>query len=221
LNDVMKLLGKQVCVELSEKQSFKGVLSDLGSDILILFTKKQFLYIPWIHVHRIYESTSIDEPVNNIGEPTLAEGMESISFRKILLNAKAMFAEIYVTGDLSFHGYITSVLSDYFVFYSPVYKTMFIPLYHLKWLNLYNQDMTPYTLTSESLPVNPTKVPLQRSLEEQLKKSEGKLVVFNGGSDPMEIGLLKKVENNLVQLVMATGELVYLKLHHIKSVHFP
>jgi hypothetical protein len=234
VSDVTTLLGKRVHVLISGNKSFRGELTDLGEDILVLFDGQQFVYvyIPLLHVHRINHS-NIDEDTNNPShfslakdinhpsEPSLAEEMESISYRSILENAKGRFIEIYVTGNKSFHGYITNVLSDYFVFYSPVYKVMFIPFHHLKWLTPYNRSITPYTLSNEKLPVNPSNVPFLRSLEEQLKTLEGKLVVFDGGEDPMKIGLLKKVKDNLVELAIANGESVYLTLTHIKSVHTP
>jgi hypothetical protein len=221
MSDLTALLGKQVHVKLSGNNAFNGILTDLGQDILVLFNGQQFFYIPWLHVHRIQLNSNLEEQVENPSQPSLAEEMESISYRKILTNAKGSFAEIYVTGNLSFHGYITNVLSDYFVFYSPVFKMMYISLHHLKWLTPYNQNITPYTLSNESLPVSPANSPLLRSLEDQMKKVEGKLVVFDGGGDPLKIGLLKKVENNLAQLAIASGEMVYLRLGHIKSVHLP
>jgi hypothetical protein len=221
LSDVSTLLGKQVSVQLSGNHSFKGILTDVAQDILVLYDGQQFFYIPWIHVHRLQLSSTLDEQINQPSETSLAEEIESISYRKILTNAKGIFTEIYVTGNLSFHGYITNVLADYFVFYSPVFKIMFISLHHLKWLTPYNKSITPYTLSNENLPVNPSNVPLLRSLVDQLKKAEGKLVVFDGGGDPMKIGLLKKVENKQVQLAIAGGEIVYLNPAHIKSVHLP
>jgi hypothetical protein len=221
LSEIEKLLGNQVHIQISGKNSFEGVLTDLGQDILVLYTGEKYLYIPWLHIHRIQANTEISSYVEAPVESSLAEEMQSISYRKILTNAKGLFAEIYVTGNISFHGYITSVLSDYLVFYSPVYKTMFVSLHHLKWLTPYTQNFTPYTLSNEMLPVNPTNTPLLRSLEEQLKKVEGKLVVIDGGGDPKKIGLLKKVDNNLLELVIASGDTVFLKISHIKSVNLP
>jgi hypothetical protein len=102
-----------------------------------------------------------------------------------------------------------------------VYKLLLIPLEHLKWLTPYKHSTTPYTLCNEKLPVNPSNFPLIRYFKEQLKKTEGNLVVFDTGSAPSKIGLLKKVEDNFIELANANGETVYLKLNHIKSVHFP
>ena len=147
--------------------------------------------------------------------------MASISYRKTLMNAKGVFSEIHVAGHIPLHGYITNVFNDYFRFYSPVYKMMYVSLHHLKWLTPYYQHATPYTLNKESFPHQPDRCANASSfyLEDQLKKNAGKLVVFDGGEDPMKIGVLKKAENNLVELTTASGDDVFLKLSHIKTVY--
>lgn len=166
-------------------------------------------------------SSITNEEISHPNEFSLAKEIASISYRSILTNAKGLLTKIYITENQSLDGYITNVLSDYFVFYSPVYKTMFISSHHLKWLTLYKQNVTPYTISKEALPVNPSNTPLCHSWEEQLKKLEGNLVVFDIGKDSDKIGLLKKVEDSLIELVTANGETMYLKLTHIKSVHAP
>ncbi|WP_247739268.1 hypothetical protein [Bacillus sp. 165] len=108
---------------------------------MVVFDGQRFLYIPLLHVHKIKLSDTTNGEVGQPAGFSLSEKVESISYRTILTNAKGLFTEIYVTGNQSWHGYIINVLSDYFVFYSPVYKIMFIPLHHLKWLTLYNQNV--------------------------------------------------------------------------------
>jgi hypothetical protein len=220
LSELKKLVGKQVYVKISG-DLFIGILIDIESDILVLFNGRQYLYIPMLHVHRITLNNDVDNYVENPSGNSILQDSKSISYREILTNAKGVFSEIHVNGNLSYHGYITNVLSDYFAFYSPVYKMMFISLKHLKVLIPYNQGTTPYTLSNEYLPVNPSNVPLVRSFENQLKKVEGRLIVVDGGGHSMKIGLLKKMENNVIELVNASGESVYLLLNHIKSVHLP
>jgi hypothetical protein len=220
MSDAFALLGKQIDVQISGKKTFKGILTDLSTDILVLFNGQQFLYFPMLHVHRFNLSTEIDNEIKNPMESPMMEDMASISYRKTLMNAKGVFSEIHVAGHIPLHGYITNVFNDYFAFYSPVYKMMYVSLHHLKWLTPYNQNATPYTLSKESFPVNPSDVPMLRSLEDQLKKNAGKLVV-DGGEDPMKIGMLKKAENNLVELTTANGDHVFLKLSHIKTVYMP
>ncbi|WP_088072834.1 DUF2642 domain-containing protein [Gottfriedia luciferensis] len=221
MSDVSSLLGEQVSVKFSGDVIFEGILTDLGQDILVLFNGIKYYYIPWMHIHMVYQNNELKEKIKNPLQPSITQEMETISYRKILSNAKGIFSEIYVTGNITFHGYIMNVMSDYLVFYSPVFHTMYISLSHLKWITPYNHKVIPYNLSDESLVIHPFNNPLLRSLESQLKKEVGKLVIFDGGTDPMKIGLLNKVENNQLELSVASGENVYLKLGHIKSVHLP
>ncbi|MBM7703305.1 DUF2642 domain-containing protein [Metabacillus iocasae] len=213
-------IGKEVKVEITGNTIFLGILIDIGLDILVIYDGKQYLYIPMLHVHSVKRYT--DEEIKSAdSEETIFNESETISYRKMLQHAKGRFVEIYVTGNKSIHGYITSVLNDYFVFYSPVYKTMCISLHHLKWLTPYNHELTPYMLNNEELPVKPSSIPLSRTFEEQLKKVEGNLVVFDLGDNPQKIGVVKSIANNIVQLITADGEMMFCKLMHIKTMHLP
>ena len=180
---------------MSGKIFFQGKLIENVKDVLVLFDGQRYVYIPLTHVHRINQSSIINDDLDNPSETSLADDVASVSYRTILANAKGRFTEIFVTGNISLHGYIFQVRSDYFAFYSPVYKTMLISLQHLKWLIPYNLKNLPYSLKNEKLPVSPYNSPLLPSLQEQLKKWEGGLVVFDMGEDQMKIGLLKSVRN--------------------------
>jgi len=218
------LLGKEVEIEISGRTNFTGLLIDAGLDIIVLFDGHNYLYIPLMHLHNISERTLKTNP-EIIEKPTFdmpfQNEKETISYRKILNNAKGQFLEIFVTGNRSIHGYITSVLNDYIVFYSPVYKNVFVSMQHLKWLIPYSNALTPYTLSNTVLPVVPSSIPLARSFEEQLKKYEGKLLVFDLGDNPSKVGLVKNINNNIVNLTTAGGETVFWKLMHLKTVHMP
>jgi hypothetical protein len=221
LKGISNYIGKQVDIEITGKTTFVGILIDVGLDIIVLFDGKQYLYIPLLHLHNV--KISSNEPIEIIHQDTqpFSDDTDTISYRKTLNNAKGIFVEIYVTGNKSIHGYITNILNDYFVFYSPVYKTLFISLHHLKWIIPYSSSLTPYTLSNEVLPVQPLGIPLSRTFEDQLKKYEGKLVVFDTGDQPDKIGLVKNIQNNIVELVTANGETLYWKLIHLKSAHLP
>jgi hypothetical protein len=221
MNNLHSLIGKQIELEASGKVQLAGILVDVGLDIIVIYNGKEYFYIPHLHIHNIRSSKNPSEELSGVTPELPFDEDDMISYRKTLTNAKGRFVEIYVTGNKSIHGYVTSVLNDYFVFYSPVYKTMFISLNHLKWLTPYQTNITPYTLGNEVLPVKPTDIPLQRSLEEQLKKFEGQLAVFDLGDHPMKIGLLKQVQNNIIELVTASGESVFWKIMHVKTVHLP
>lgn len=224
MTGIKSLLGMEVDIEISGKTLFSGILIDVGLDILVLFNGTQYLYIPLLHLHNIQErelkqgDELTEQPT---GKMPLQNEKETISYRKILTNAKGQFLEIFVTGNKSIHGYITSVLNDYIVFYSPVYKTVFISMQHLKWLIPYSSKLTPYTLSNAVLPVVPSSIPLARSFEEQLKKYEGQLLVFDLGDNPNKIGLISSITNNIVELITAGGEIIFWKLMHLKSVHIP
>ena len=46
-----------------EVKSYRGILTDLSSDILVLFNGQQFLYFPMLHVHRFTQGTEIDSEI--------------------------------------------------------------------------------------------------------------------------------------------------------------
>ncbi|PKG24651.1 DUF2642 domain-containing protein [Niallia nealsonii] len=225
MDNFKSLIGEEVNIEISGRIFFSGILIDNGLDILVLFKDKKYLYIPLIHVHNIkkriknYAEQSLEAPKDTM-LPFQNEA-ESISYRKILNNAKGQFVEIFVTGNKSIHGYITSVLNDYIVFYSPVFKTIFISMQHLKWLVPYTTNSTPYTLNNTNLPVVPASIPLARTFEEQLKKSIGQLLVFDLGDNPDKVGLVKNISNNIIEIANAEGLPIFWKLSHLKSVHLP
>ncbi|RFU66188.1 DUF2642 domain-containing protein [Peribacillus saganii] len=222
MTGLKSFLGKDVEVEISGKTYFSGILIDMGLDILVLFNGRKYLYIPLLHLHNIKErevrghEEQTEKPTNTM---PFQNEKETISYRKILTNAKGQFVEIFVTGNMSIHGYITNVLNDYIVFYSPVFKTLCISMQHLKWLTPYTNNLTPYTLNNADLPVVPANMPLARSFEEQLKKFEGHLLVFDLGHDPNKVGLLKNINNNIAELVNAEGKTIFWKLMHLKTVH--
>src|SRR5690606_38828521 len=125
-----------------------------------------------------------------------------ISYRNILQHARGQFVEIYVSGALSLHGYVTAIMNNYFVFYSPIYKTTYIPMYHLKWLIPYTENQTPFAMERERLPVSPSVLPLSRSFEDQLHKLVGEIVIFDLGVNPNKIGLLNRIEGQFAQLLV-------------------
>jgi hypothetical protein len=216
------LIGKTVKLSISEKKTLTGRVIDFGSDILVIYDGENFIYLPKMHIHFINHNYDPYAEINKPDHvPTITEE-ETLSLRKVLSNAKGIFSEIFITSNVSIHGYITNVMNDYFVFYSPVYKTMLIPLHHLKWLIPYKDSERPYELSNEELPLSPHQQgPLARSFTEQCKKYEGKLVIFDLGKDSNKIGKLVKIENNQIQLTIKRNETVFINVQHIKTVHLP
>ena len=223
LIDFIDLIGKTIEVEISRDIFLKGTLLDSGLDIIVMYDDKNqhFLYIPIVHVQRLKE-TILDKEDPSY-QPPSERPIETdlISFRKALMIAKGLFVQVYVTGNKSIHGYLTSIMNDYFVFHSPVYKTMFIAMKHVKWLIPYPPNATPYSLNNENLPLLPVSTPLARSFDEQLKKFENQLVIIDGGENTEQIGLLQKVRNNKAILITAERETVYRNIEHIKTIQLP
>ena len=221
--EFIDLIGKTIEVEISRDIFLKGTLLDSGLDIIVMYDdkKQNFLYIPFVHVQKLKE-TILDEE-NFSYQPPSERPIETdpISFRKALMIAKGLFVQVYVTGNKSIHGYLTSIMNDYFVFHSPVYKTMFIAMKHVKWLIPYPPNATPYSLNNENLPLLPVSTPLARSFDEQLKKFENQLVIIDGGENTEQIGLLQKVRNNKAILITAERETVYRNIEHIKTIQLP
>lgn len=192
-------------------------------DVIVLYDGRtnSFLYIPFVHIQRLKEITIQEEDTFTTPPSEKPIETDSISFRKILTNAKGMFVQVYVTGNKSIHGYLTSIMNDYFVFHSPAYKSMFISMHHVKWLIPYPPNTTPYSLDNQNLPLKPVSTPLARSFEEQLKKLQNQLIIIDGGDNPEKIGLLQTVRNNKMTLVNANGEILFRNLEHIKTIQLP
>lgn len=217
---MQSMLNKAVTVEISSEKRQNGILIDRGQDIIVIYNGTNFIYIPILHVQNININ---DNPEEVIQSPSTVphDDTSRISYRNILQHARGQFVEIYVSGALSLHGYVTAVMNNYFVFYSPIYKTTYIPMYHLKWLIPYPENQTPFSMKREQLPVSPSVVPLSRSFEDQLQKLVGEIVIFDLGANPNKIGLLNKIEGQFAQLLVGKGESILLNTHHIKTVHSP
>jgi ribosome maturation factor RimP len=219
MNSIKEYLGEKVCIKLSGEKFFTGLLIDVGSDVVVIYDGKDFIYLSSYHIQS-YKQNKEDND-NEIRKPAEEPVLNSMSLRTILTEAKGNFVEIYVTSNQMIQGYVTSVMNDYFVFYSPIYKTMYISIRHLKWFIPYSIEETPYDLNKNELPVKPSSITLARTLEEQLKKSVGKLIVFDLGENKNKVGKIVKLENNQIKIVIARSEIVYINYNHIKTVHFP
>ncbi|MFH5182268.1 DUF2642 domain-containing protein [Paenibacillus sp. TAB 01] len=220
---IKALIGKQVELLISGKKTpMQGKLIDVGSDILVLYNGKKFQYTPLLHLKQLTLSEESPIPCeDNLTDELPFENQTDIAYRKILMNAKGVFSEIYTSGNQTIHGYVTSIMNDYFVFYSPVFHAVYIPMQHLKYMIPYDPNVTPYALTPERFPLSPATMTLARTFDQQLKKLEGQFVILNLGEHANRIGQLKTIQNHLIELVAAGGEPVFLHMDHIKSVHLP
>lgn len=220
MDQLRSFLGQSIKLEISGSGLCEGTLYDAGLDIIVMYQEPHFCYIPFVHVQQIQRSSIAAVSLDTI-EPAFDFVNDPISYRKVLDHAKGRFVEIYVTGNKTIHGYLTSIMNDYFIFHSPVYKTLFVSLDHVKWIIPYPPNQTPYSLEHHHFPVNPTTVSLSRSFEQQCKRLEGKFVVFDLGDHPNKIGQLDQVVNNRVELITANGERVLWNLRHLKVFHLP
>lgn len=216
-----KMIGEKIKLQLPGKKTLAGMLIEVGSDVLVLFDGKDYLYLPIVHIQNI--TTKLDPNEDEISAPTGTPNIdhdEELSLRKVLNLGKGMFTEIYITGNQPIPGYISSIMNNYFVFYSPVYKTMLVSLNHLKWLIPYTASQRPYSLTNQQLPLNPLNISLARTLEVQIEKMTNELVILNIGENPNFIGKLNSLQNNFIELITAREETVYLNMQHVQTVHF-
>ncbi|MEI4622531.1 DUF2642 domain-containing protein [Bacillus pfraonensis] len=222
MNELSKNIGEYIYVTLIGDKRFKGILIDVGNDIVVIYDGKDHIYISLYHIQYYkFMASFVAEIQRTEMDSIMKSESPSISLRKVLSTAKGIFTEVYVAGDHSIHGYVTGVMNDYLVFYSPVYKIVYISLKHLKWLIPYQENQIPYSLSKNELPVNPLNITIARTFEEQLIKMSGKMMVFDLGEHANKIGKMTKIEDSHIELVKARDEKIYLNIKHVKSVHFP
>jgi hypothetical protein len=224
LNKIIQGLVKEVVqIEISGKKLMSGTLIDLGSDVLILFNGTDFVYIPTNHIQclttNLTDDFEIDVPTEFPSIIMEDDDKEDLSIFKVLAKAQDEFVEIYVTGSQPLHGVITSIKDNYFVFHSPVYKTMYIALNHLKWLIPYFKNKKPYGLDDHNFLVQSNNELLASAFEGQVKNLKNKLVVFNMGEKKNHIGKINNVEDQIVEIQTARSHYIYRNIRHIQTLH--
>lgn len=221
-NIIQNFVQEVVKIEVSGKKMMNGTIIDVGSDIIVLFNGTDFLYIPLDHI-RNFEMDRDNE--NNLQAPTelpsivAEESKEDLSFEEVLTQAKGRLVEIYVSGNQSLHGTVTGIMKNYVVFQSPVYKTMYISLAHIKWLIPYAQSYKLYGLENDSAATQPNNETFARTFEVQVEKIKNKIVVLNVGEHKSLIGKIINVEEKIIEFESARTSPIYLNLHHIKTLH--
>ncbi len=135
-----QLLDTDIEVVISGDTRFVGTLIDVGQDIFVIFDGCNYLYIPLLHLHQMNKAKIMTSNKKSIlinpEDPMTEAETQAFSYRNTLNKVKGQFIEVYVTGGRSIHGYVTNVLNDYIVFFSPVFKILFISMHHLKWFTL-------------------------------------------------------------------------------------
>lgn len=223
LNKIIQSLVKQVVkIEVSGKKLINGTVIDIGSDMIVLYNGTDFVYIPINHIQNFKvdcDNESEIEGPEGFPNITTGENKEYLSFGEVLTQAKGKYIEIYVTGGQPLHGYITGIMNNYFVFQSPVYKTMYISLKHLKWLIPYAQNEGPYGSDNHNVSLQADNDSLASIFEIQVEKFKNKIVVFNAGGNKSIIGKVNEIEDQIVEIQTARANFIYLNLDHIQTVH--
>lgn len=217
------LIGKQLEYTVSGKPASEtGLLVDAGDDILVFHRNSRYYYTPTRHIQQLRVIPYPPKEEAEITESPMDRMTgESISYRKTLLMARGMFVELHVTGIHPLTGYMTSIMNDYLVFNSSVFGTVYVSLEHLKAIVPFPLETLPFGTHKDTLPVKQAGLTLARSMEQQLKKMEGSLVVLDLGDAPGKIGLLRSVDQGVLTLIAPGGEEVYWGIHHVKSAHMP
>lgn len=218
---IQSLIRELIQIEVSGKKLIKGTVIDLGSDIIVLFNGADYVYIPFNHIQSL---SVIEKSEFDIIDPTEVPGITTgesegeLSLQDTLIQAKGKNVEIYITNDQLLHGCITQIKDDYFEFYSPIYKRMYISINHLKWLIPYSQNESPYEL-DENYSKKLDQETLASTFEAQVEKFKNKMVVLNIGGNRSHIGKIKNVEVQIIELQRARRTPIYLTIDHIKTLH--
>ncbi|QUG40884.1 DUF2642 domain-containing protein [Psychrobacillus sp. INOP01] len=222
MNKIIQSLIKEfVQIEVSGKKKLKGTLIDLGTDLLVIFNGIDYMYIPINHIHSFCAIKNDEFDTSAPKESSILNNggnNEGLSLLATLQHAKGKNSEIYLADDQPLHGSITQIMDDYFEFYSPVYKTMYISTKHLKWLIPYTSNEGPYGLNNNYSKPLANEI-LVNTFKTQIEKFRDKMVVFNIGGSKSHIGKIKNVEEQIVELEKARAAKDYLNIEHIKTIH--
>ncbi|MCP8967648.1 DUF2642 domain-containing protein [Ectobacillus ponti] len=219
---------KMVHVQLSADKFIDGILIDEGTDLLVVYAKEGYFYIPFLHIHRVQFYSNLDQSVQEHDFPSLGSGAQeesvlsaTASFHDTLQIAKGLPVEVLAAGNRPLQGCVTDVMDDYFILYAPLYKSIYIPLQHVKWVKPYKDGQLPYGLDQQSFAPKQSSDALSRSFQEQLNTFLGQIVIFDLGIHSYKVGKLIEVQNDQAVIVTASNETVYLNLHHVKAMHSP
>lgn len=210
-----------VTVSLIGDQLFKGIIFDSGSDIIVLFNGESFIYIPVSHIEYI----AVDTPDTEFAGPTnspiisLDDDKKNLTFDSILKEAKGIYQEICIINKKYLYGTVLEVMDDYLVFYSPVYKKIYIPIKHIKWLIPYPSNERPYGLSEAEFSWKQAEEEFEVNFEQQLTVLLNKLIVLNMGEKIHHIGKVKSINGKMLELKTAKEKRTYVNIEHIQTIH--
>lgn len=216
------MLGKNIEFELSGcKLLIQGEVIDAGEDIMVVYGNQRYIYVPLHHLQTMRFMKS-EENSNHMDMPAPDPEMDhdNISYRKVLMNARGKFSEISI-GGRTLHGYITSIMNDYFIFYSPLHQSVYVSIHHLKYIIPSPANSRPYAMDHQHFPIQPSSISLSRTLDQQLQKMTGELVILNLGYKPEQTGLLKSISNRMLEVIDAEGSARFMHTSHVQTLHLP
>ena len=210
-----------VTVSLIGDKLFKGIIFDSGSDIIVLFNGEDFIYIPVSHIEYIVADTPDAEFVEspNFSSILLNNLQKDLSLDSILKEAKGIYQELCVINKKSLHGTILDVLDDYIVFYSPIYKKIYIAKRHVKWLIPYMPSERPYNLSEAELNWQQAEKEYLKYYVQQIAQLTNKLVVINLSEKIHHIGKIKNISDTMLELQTARAKSIHVNIAHIQTIH--
>lgn len=210
-------LGQKVVLRILGDSDHKGILVDYGTDIVVINNYKQYIYFPLHHIQHLMSDPEPDAYAS--ASVTGFVRADAVSFEMIMKNAIGHFAEIYLAGHQSMHGKITEIQTDYFCFSTPLYRRMFIPLFHLKWISPSASGNTPFLFDDQTV-VSPDAgtLSLSPAFAEQIKKWKGRLIGMDIGLPSQKIGQLHALDGPILELVSADEKTHHYHIQHIKNI---
>lgn len=208
-----------VVVEISGGKMINGSVVDSSDELIVLYDKNLFYYVPFEHIHSFYID-AVNE--NNIQSPSelptfISKVNQDLTLKNILTLAKGMHVEIMVSKNEPLHGVITAIKDDYFVFESPIYKRMFIAQNHLKWL-IPHLHQFPFGLNEYEFHHYLAKndEAYQDTFAAQIAGLQNQFVILNLGKNFSHIGKLKNINHPLISIEDGKSKLTYFNLSHIQ-----
>lgn len=212
---------KFVKVHLVGEKVFRGDIFDSGVDIIVLSNGEDFIYIPIYHIESIVADTPDSDYAQHSDMPSINLNLSQngLSLEDVLIEAKGINQELSISTKKSLHGTILEVLDNYIVFYSPIYKTIYISKKHIKWLIPYSTSKRPYGLSDSEFYSQYQKQIYKADLIQQLETLTNKLVVLNLDNKKHHTGKIKSISNAMIELQTVKMESVYVNIAHIQTIH--
>lgn len=208
-------------IEVSGGKLLKGSIIDFSSEIVVLFNGNDYLYIPVDHVKHLTVSSDEEDTISKPLEPPGIKNNspnDILTLKTVLNRAQGMYVEMYITGKVFLQGYISNIMADYIIFESPIYKTMYIALKHIKWIIPYSSNQHPYGLTKEDFPIDQYSIQLPQTIENLVKKIKDELVIINLGEKNHQSGKIVSISGQFVEVLTTRSVPYFININHIQTL---